>query len=117
MAKSKRAKATEFSRETRIQILQRDRGKCLFCRLEKYGESDTKWMDPDIMHYINRSAGGLGIEENGVTGCRYHHSLLDNGNKGYRKEMLADMKKYLQGIYPNWNEDMLYYRKDGENDL
>ena len=111
MAKSKRAKATEFERETRIQILQRDKYQCLFCRLGKYGKSECDWIT-DIMHYINRSAGGLGIEENGVTGCRYHHSLLDNGNKGYRKEMLEDMKKYLQGIYPNWNEDMLYYRKE-----
>ena len=63
------------------------------------------------MHYVNRSAGGLGIEQNGVVGCRYHHSLLDNGNKGYRKEMLADMKAYLQEQYPDWNEEDLYYSK------
>ena len=109
--KSKRAKATDFNSVTRELIRQRDRYQCLFCRLKKYGKSECDWIQ-DIMHYINRSAGGLGVEQNGVLGCRYHHNLLDNGNKGYRKEMLEDMRKYLQGIYPDWKEEDLYYRKD-----
>ena len=109
--KSKRAKATEFDSKTKELIRQRDRYQCLFCKLGKYGESECDWMQ-DIMHYINRSAGGLGIPQNGVLGCRYHHMLLDNGNKGYRKEMLADMKEYLQSIYPDWNEEELYYKKE-----
>lgn len=66
----------------------------------------------DIMHFVNKSAGGLGIEQNGVLGCRMHHHLLDNGNKGLRAEMLEMMKEYLQSIYPDWSEDELYYRKD-----
>lgn len=109
--KSKRAQATEFTSEMRRHIWQRDKGKCLFCKIGKYGRSECDWMQ-DIMHYINRSAGGLGIPQNGVVGCRYHHSLLDNGNKGYRREMLEDMKAYLKDIYPEWNEADLYYRKD-----
>ena len=112
MAKrNKRTKATEFPQRTKEIIRQRDGYQCLFCRLGKYGKSDCSWI-LDIMHYINRSAGGLGIEQNGVLGCRYHHDLLDNGNRGYRKEMLADMKRYLEGIYPHWNEKDLYYRKE-----
>lgn len=110
--KSKRTKATEFTPQVRQVIRQRDQNTCLFCRLGKYGESDTKWLPPDIMHYINRSAGGLGIPQNGVCGCRYHHALLDNGNKGYRPEMLEDMKTYLMSRYPDWNEEKLYYRKE-----
>ena len=110
MKKSKRTKATSFSKDTVTAIMQRDRYQCLFCRLGKYGKSECDWIQ-DIMHYVNRSAGGLGIEQNGVVGCRYHHSLLDNGNKGYRKEMLADMKAYLQEQYPDWNEEDLYYKK------
>ena len=110
--KSKRAKAGEFSADTRATIMQRDRYQCLFCRLQKFGKSECDWL-MDIMHYVNRSAGGLGIEENGVLGCRYHHQLLDNGNKGYRKEMLQYMKEYLQSQYRDWNEEDLYYRKDG----
>ena len=112
MAKrSKRTKATDFKQSTRELIRQRDNFQCLFCMLGKYGKSDCEWM-LEIMHYINRSAGGLGIPENGVTGCLYHHQLLDNGNKGYRAEMLEDMREYLQGIYPGWKEENLYYRKE-----
>lgn len=111
MARSKRTKATDFKQSTRELIRQRDNFQCLFCRLGKYGKSDCEWM-LEIMHYINRSAGGLGIPENGVTGCLYHHQLLDNGNKGYRAEMLEDMREYLQGIYPGWKEENLYYRKE-----
>lgn len=107
--RNKRAKATDFKQSTRELIRQRDRYQCLFCRLGKYGKSQCGRME--IMHYINRSAGGLGIPENGVTGCTYHHQLLDNGNKGYRKEMLADMEEYLKGIYPDWNKADLYYKK------
>ncbi|MCM1159359.1 MAG: hypothetical protein NC300_11355 [Bacteroidales bacterium] len=112
MAKrSRRTKAADFPPETKELIRQRDGYQCLFCRLGKYGESQCTWL-ADIMHYINRSAGGLGIPENGVLGCRYHHDLLDNGNKGYRKEMLEDMKGYLKSLYPGWNEADLYYRKE-----
>lgn len=108
--KSKRTKACEFSADIRATIMQRDRYQCLFCRLEKFGKSECDWM-MDIMHYVNKSAGGLGIPQNGVLGCRYHHSLLDNGNKGYRKDMLQDMKEYLQSIYPDWSEEELYFQK------
>lgn len=50
----------------------------------------------DIMHYIPKSKQGLGIEQNGVLGCRYHHHLLDNGSKGLREEMLKMAKEYLR---------------------
>lgn len=63
------------------------------------------------MHYIPRSAGGLGIPQNGAIGCQFHHNMLDNGNQGKRKEMLETFKQYLQELYPEWNEDELVYRK------
>lgn len=63
--KSRRSEATSFSKETATAIVQRDRYQCLFCRLGKYGKSECNWIR-DIMHYVNRSAGGLGIEQNGV---------------------------------------------------
>lgn len=65
----------------------------------------------DCMHIVNKSQGGLGIEQNGVTGCRYHHSLLDNGNKGLRKEMLDHIESYMKQIYPDWKKDDLVYKK------
>lgn len=108
--KSKRAKACEFSTDVKTAIMQRDKYQCLFCRLQKFGKSECDWIQ-DIMHYVNKSAGGLGIEQNGVLGCRYHHQLLDNGNKGYRQEMLQYMREYLQSQYRDWREEDLYYRK------
>lgn len=63
------------------------------------------------MHYIPRSAGGLGIPQNGAIGCQFHHNMLDNGNQGKRKEMLEIFKQYLQELYTEWNEDELVYRK------
>ena len=65
----------------------------------------------DVMHIVNRSQGGLGVEKNGVIGCRHHHMMLDNGNKGNRAEMLKYMKSYMQGLYPDWDEKELYYQK------
>lgn len=63
-----------------------------------------------VMHYIPRSAGGLGIPQNGAIGCQFHHNMLDNGNQGKRKEMLEIFRQYLQELYPEWNEDELVYR-------
>lgn len=62
--------------------------------------SDLAYEIKDIMHFIPRSQGGLGIEQNGVLGCRYHHMLLDNGNKGLRDEMLKIMEEHLRMSYP-----------------
>lgn len=65
----------------------------------------------DVMHYINKSKGGLGVARNGAVGCRYHHNLLDNGNKGLRGEMLEFFKEYLMRQYPDWEEKELVYSK------
>ena len=40
-----------------------------------------------------------------------HHMMLDNGNKGYREEMLQMFKCYLQDHYQDWSEDALVYSK------
>lgn len=65
----------------------------------------------DHMHIVNKSQGGLGVEKNGVIGCRYHHGLLDNGSKGLRSEMLEHIENYMKRIYPDWNRDYLVYKK------
>lgn len=77
--------------------------------MDKINWFDSQLMS--IMHYIPRSKGGLGIEQNGALGCQYHHSMLDNGHQGRRVEMLEMFKGYLQSHYDNWNEEELYYRK------
>lgn len=111
--KSKRTKATSFNETEKMKIIKRDKGRCIFCEM---GECKEK-ADPfelkikDIMHYIPRSRGGLGIEHNGAVGCRYHHHLLDNGNQGKRKEMMEKFEKYLKGKYDNWDDIDKIYNK------
>lgn len=108
----KRTRQLEFSAKTREVIKQRDRGQCIFCG-KKYHLEETAEAGYylSIMHYIPRSKGGLGIEQNGAIGCQYHHTLMDNGNKGLRNEMLEIYKEYLQSHYPDWNEENLVYKK------
>jgi len=79
--------------------------------MENFNPNKIECIIHDIMHYVPKSQLGLGIEQNGIEGCRYHHTMLDNGNKGRRLEMLAMMRDYLKSIYPNWNREKLIYRK------
>ena len=112
---AKYTKLLQFSKETREKILERDNYGCLFCRLGYHivgkNLSNLEFNVFDIMHFINKSQMGLGIEENGVCGCRWHHHLLDNGNKGLRQEMLSIMEEYLKSPYENWDKDNLVYKK------
>lgn len=109
----KRSKACEFNKKARDEIIIRDRGECIFCKIGYMDEGLTPFEKQinGIMHYIPRSQGGLGIPENGALGCNYHHNMLDNGNKGNRQEMLNILKNYLTSIYPDWNEEKLIYKK------
>lgn len=110
----KQTKAKEFSQAVKQRIWDRDGGRCIFCRM-KYrptDENNYQLVVRDIMHYIPRSAGGLGIEENGAVGCRYHHHMLDNGNEGVREEMLEKFADYLRGTYgPYWDQKKKKYSK------
>lgn len=110
---SKQARAHEFSQKEREKIKKRDCNRCIFCTLGYHMENAT-WLGQNIqniMHYIPRSKGGLGIEQNGALGCQYHHDMMDNGNKGLREEMLGILKGYLMGHYPEWKEEDLIYNK------
>lgn len=102
----------QFNRETRKIICERD-GRCIFCSRGYHMENRDAMLYgiADIMHYRNKSAGGLGIPENGALGCRYHHNLLDNGSKGLREEMLGIFRDHLQQKYPGWDERKLVYNK------
>ncbi len=73
---------------------------CVYCgHTEARGEA----------HYVPRSRGGLGIEENLLTLCRPCHDKYDKTSA--REEMRAFFKVYLKSKYPNWNEDKLIYRR------
>lgn len=108
----KRTKALQFDGKTKRRMLERDNG-CIFCQMgyhmppgEEFG---LRILDP--MHIVNKSQGGLGVEQNGVTGCRYHHSLLDNGNQGLRKEMLDIIEQHMKQHYEGWTREVLKYHK------
>lgn len=108
---SRQSKAKNFDKKTREEIYNRDRG-CIFCRVGRWeGGNDFEKSIHDTVHIINKSQGGLGIVTNGVEGCRYHHHLLDNGNQGLRKELLAYAKDYLRELYPGWSEEQQVYKK------
>ena len=107
-------KLLQVSKETYSEVLRRDEG-CIYCQM-KY-QMHPKFpnvldcMILDAMHYIPKSKMGLGIPKNLAIGCRYHHSLLDNGNKGYRTEMLSIFRKHLKMMYPDWKKEDCVYRK------
>lgn len=103
----------DFTPAVAKKIFERDGEECLFCRMGYHMECRSEMLlgIPDIMHFVNKSQGGLGIEENGVLGCRYHHGLLDNGHLGLREEMLGMMEGHLKSHYPDWDKSKLAYRK------
>lgn len=111
----KRTKYLKYDKETAMKVIERQEHECLFCKMgyhiEKQNLSNLEFNVYDIAHFINRSQGGLGVEENLVLLCRFHHHHLDNSNKGLRKEMLMIMEEYLKQCYPEWNKEKLVYKK------
>lgn len=95
----KRAKAVAITPQVRAKVEERDNYCCIFCGRPGRGEA----------HIVNRSQGGLGIEQNIITVCRFCHNQMDNGQaiKLYRDKAEA----YLKGIYPGWDKRDLIYKK------
>lgn len=100
---SKRAKALAISPGVKRIVAERDGGRCVYCGKPGLPEA----------HFIPRSAGGLGIEENIVTLCRECHDRFDNGLAVKREGMREYLGAYLQSIYTDWNTDKLIYHKEG----
>lgn len=113
MKKSKQARAREFSPKARREIIERDGGECIFCKIGYRPGKGWGAGKKDIMHYVPRSQGGLGIPENGAVGCRHHHAMMDNGNQGCREEMLGIFREHLKRNYAGWDEKGLVYDKWG----
>lgn len=107
---SKRSNACEFSSKERQVIYDRDKW-CIFCRMGYDPNEFEAGYGLQVCHIIPRSQGGLGIRQNGVLGCMYHHQIMDNGNDSRRDEMLEIAKEYLKGFYPDWDEKSLIYSK------
>lgn len=112
---SKRSKACDITPKARSQVNARDMGACIFCRagymMPPEDEFGTSRGMLQIMHYIPRSQGGLGIPENLAVGCVWHHNMMDNGNLGLREQMLIFFEEYLKAHYKDWDRDRLVYSK------
>ena len=97
---SRRAKALDIDKKTKERVWQRDGERCILC-----GNHEAM---PNA-HYIPRSAGGLGIEQNIVTLCSRDHFRFDQTTE--RETLREQIKHYLKSCYPDWDEKKLYYRK------
>lgn len=111
----KRTKYLQYDKATAEKVIRRQNHECIFCRMgyriAHRNMSSLGFNVYDIAHFIGKGQGGLGIEENLVLLCRYHHTKYDNGNNGWREEMEAIMEEYLKSQYKDWSRDKLIYRK------
>lgn len=98
--KSARSKACDIPQKVKKAVWERDNNFCIMCG------------DPQAMpscHYIPRSKGGLGIEQNIVTLCNKCHHKLDQTTE--RKNLLAFVKAYLDQKYPDFSDEKRVYKK------
>lgn len=97
---NKRTKALSISEKTKSKVFERDHCQCVLC---------GSWKGQPNAHFIARSQGGLGIEQNIVTLCFECHQKYDNSAE--RPEIRERLREYLKSCYPDWNEEDLYYKK------
>lgn len=95
----RRTKALQIPMKVKKRVYERDNGLCIWCGMPG---------DP-VCHYIAKSQGGKGIEQNILTGCYKCHTAFDQSDQRYVYREIA--RDYLMSKYPDWNEEDLYYRK------
>lgn len=101
--KHRQTKEKEIPEKVKEAVYERDNHRCIFCHKivrKKHA----------CCHFIPRSAGGLGIEENIFTACDNCHREQDNGLN--TKEFDKKAKRYLKSIYGrDWKIEKLIYKK------
>lgn len=107
----KDTKARDFDRKTKIAIMLRDSIDgwpcCIHCGAAAPSNESPVWSNA---HFISRSQGGLGVEQNGLTLCPVCHRTYDQTTA--RNEMREYFRGYLKERYPGWEETKLIYRKE-----
>ena len=101
---NKRTKALAIPGDVKDRVWERDGGRCVWC-------GTGFFVNPEA-HYIPRSKGGLGVEENILTLCRRDHDRFDFGTALERETMRDYFRDYLKSKYPDWDEKDLIYRKE-----
>lgn len=92
-------KATQIPERVKRKVYARDGGKCIVCGAPGLPNA----------HYIRRSQGGLGIEENIVTLCIRCHHDFDNGF--HRQEIGDWIGEYLDRFYPDFPDEKRVFNK------
>lgn len=100
MRKTKRAAALEITRDVKRIVSARDGYRCIICGA----------LGLPNAHFISRSHGGLGIEENIVTLCYSCHMRFDQSTE--RESLRRIIAEYLRDHYPGWDPENLVYRKE-----
>ena len=97
---NRRTKECDIPQKVKNIVWQRDNNCCIVC--------GSPYAMPNA-HYIARSHGGLGIEENIITLCLRCHNKYDNNC--LRPVIKEYLKNYLMSKYDNWDEEKLIYNK------
>lgn len=97
---NKQTKATSIPKSVKCNVFKRDGYCCILCGSPQ-GQPNA--------HYIPRSQGGLGIEENIITLCPDCHREYDQSDK--RSIYGERIRQYLIRQYPEWNAKKLKYKK------
>lgn len=106
---SRRAKACAITQPVRERVYSRDGWEC---KLEGPTCERNRMLTP--AHVTSAAHGGLGIEENLITGCIPCHDIFDHGTKEERKAMYDKAVSYLRSKYPNFDEIDRTYSKYGK---
>lgn len=99
--KSKRSQACDISEEVREIVWERDNHRCIIC--------GNPHAAPDS-HYIRRSRGGLGIEQNITTMCGSCHYDFDHTTQ--RKILKVLVAAHLERHYPGFPDKLRIYDKN-----
>lgn len=105
--KTKRSKACDIPQRVKEKVWERDGHRCVIC--------GSRIAMPNA-HFISRSKGGLGIEENIVTLCTEFseckcHRKFDFGTAAEQREIGEKIEAYLKSKYPNWDKENLIYKR------
>ena len=94
---------THISQETRDRVYERDSYDgwpcCVYCGSPR---------NIEVHHYIERSRGGKGIEQNLICLCTRCHTKVHNGDDTIKHYI----ESYLHDHYEGWDEETLIARKE-----